>query len=119
MKMRGMSLVLTVASTALLGCGGDPPTADMNAAKQALDAARAAGNRRISVNATTDSGGLRLMPRCADPGVDMEAASMKRISPPWAVTASPTATPGIRVRSAISGRWGGAPRESETNAGSM
>ena len=48
MKMRVMSLVLTVASTALLGCGGDPPTADLNAAKQALDAARAAGAERFA-----------------------------------------------------------------------
>ena len=33
--MRVFSLSLIVASAALLGCGGDPPTADMNAAKQA------------------------------------------------------------------------------------
>jgi DnaJ family protein C protein 13 len=46
-----------------------------------LDAARAAGNGRIGVNATVDSGGLRVMPRCADPGIDMQAALMRRLPP--------------------------------------
>ena len=48
MKMRVISLVLVVASIALVGCGGDPPTADLNAAKQALDAARAEGAERFA-----------------------------------------------------------------------
>ena len=48
MKMRVKSLVLIVAGAALLGCGGDPPTADLNAAKQALDAAGAAGAERFA-----------------------------------------------------------------------
>ena len=43
--MRVISLALVIASAALLGCGGDPPTADLNAAKQALDAARAAAEK--------------------------------------------------------------------------
>ena len=50
MKMRVISLALTVASATLLGCGGDPPSADLNAAKQALDAARAAGAERFAAS---------------------------------------------------------------------
>src|SRR5678809_1176583 len=44
---------------------------------------------------------------------------MNRMSPPWLVYASPTATPGCVVRSAVSGRCGGAPSASSTNAASM
>ena len=44
---------------------------------------------------------------------------MKRMSPPWAVAASPTTTPGTVVRSALSGRCGGAPSASATNATSI
>ena len=43
-------------------------------------------------------------------------ASTKRMSPPWDVTANPTATPAAPARSAISGRCGGGPRASATNA---
>ena len=48
MRIRVFSLVLIAASVALVGCGGDPPTADLNAAKQALDAAGAAGAERFA-----------------------------------------------------------------------
>ena len=50
MKMRALSLVVCTAGVVLMGCGGDPPTADLNAAKQALDAARAAGAERCAAS---------------------------------------------------------------------
>jgi len=49
MKMRVYSTLLAIAGLMLLvGCGGDPPTADLNAAKQALDEARAAGAEKFA-----------------------------------------------------------------------
>ena len=49
MKMRVVSLFVALASTAIIaGCGGEPPTSDLAAAKQALDAARAAGAEKFA-----------------------------------------------------------------------
>lgn len=49
MKMRVVSLFWALASMALIvGCGGEPPTSDLAAAKQALDAARAAGAEKFA-----------------------------------------------------------------------
>lgn len=47
MKMRAISLFIAVA--VLAGCD-DPPTAELDAAKQALDAARDAGAERFAAN---------------------------------------------------------------------
>jgi hypothetical protein len=49
MKMRVVSLFVALASLALIaGCGGEPPTSDLAAAKQSLDAARAAGAEKFA-----------------------------------------------------------------------
>ena len=49
MKMRVFTTFLGIAALALLvGCGGEPPTAELNAAKQALDDARAAGAEKFA-----------------------------------------------------------------------
>jgi hypothetical protein len=51
------------------------------------------------------------------PGIAV--ASMNRMSPPALVRARPTTTPGMVVRSAVSGRCGGGPSASDTNAASI
>jgi len=49
MKMRVLLAFLGIAGLVLLvGCGGDPPMAELNAAKQALDDARATGAEKFA-----------------------------------------------------------------------
>ncbi|MFH1569883.1 MAG: hypothetical protein ABIL09_17960 [Gemmatimonadota bacterium] len=49
MKMRTSILVLGLVGTALLvGCGGEPPTADLDAAGQSLQAAKTAGAEKYA-----------------------------------------------------------------------
>ena len=49
MKTRAIAVFLVLSSMAMFyGCGGDPPTAEMDAATQALQEARAAGAEKFA-----------------------------------------------------------------------
>ena len=49
MKIRALGFLLMLAGIALFyGCGGEPPTADLQAAEQALQSARSAGAEKFA-----------------------------------------------------------------------
>ncbi len=111
MKMRVVSLFLALASIALIaGCGGDPPTTDLAAAKQALDAARAAGAEKF---ASADYSSAQSAYTSAEQAVNTEAEKLFKDFDPAVQLIADAKTKAGRAKSSAESEKGNQRRTAE------